>query len=248
MSPTTTPSTRPTTQSGPRRLPIADATPPSKVRALLAIAGSAVLILGVPIALVLLVGNPLPTTAPSRSWLTADINGEVIINVVAVLVWIVWAHFVVCFLTEWRALRRGRMPGNVIFGGGSQTVARQLVATILLLAGGASIAHGLAAHAHVAETPAPTASSRVITDAASAAVAGADAVADEAAPTTTAGHALKMMTVKVPDGRHHDTLWGIAERTLGNPLRYKEIFDLNKDRLQADGRRLVDADLIQPGW
>lgn len=249
MTPTTTPKTRPIMQSGPRRLPIADAAPPSTGRALLAIVGSALLIIGVPVALVLLVGNPLPTTAPSRSWLTADVDGEVVINVVAVLVWIVWAHFVVCFLTEWRALRRGRMPGHVLFGGGSQTVARQLVATILLLSGGASIAHGLTAHSHVAETAAPTAASRVVDDAASAAVAGADAVAAEAEPAAAvAGHELKMVTVKVPDGRHHDTLWGIAERTLGNPLRYKEIFELNKDRLQADGRRLVDADLIQPGW
>ena len=249
MSPTTTSKSRPAVQSGPRRLPITDAAPPSKGRALLALLGSAVLIAGVPVALVLLVGNPLPTTAPSRSWLTADVNGEVVINVVAVLVWIVWAHFVVCFLTEWRALRRGRMPGHVLFGGGSQTVARQLVATILLLSGGASIAHGLTAHQHVADTAAPTTTSRVASDTAAAAVTGADDVAPQAeSVASTAGHELKMLTVKVPDGRHHDTLWGIAERTLGNPLRYKEIFELNKDRLQADGRRLVDADLIQPGW
>ena len=54
--------------------------------------------------------------------------------------------------------------------------------------------------------------------------------------------------VQPPQGRHHDCLWDIAERTLGDPLRYREIFELNQDRVQPDGARLVDADLIRPGW
>ncbi|HEX7716496.1 MAG TPA: hypothetical protein VF416_04345, partial [Marmoricola sp.] len=75
-----------------------------------AVAAALLLLLGVPAALVLVVGNPLPTTAPSRDWLTAEVTGDLVINVLAVLVWIVWVHFLVCFLTEWRAVRAGRMP------------------------------------------------------------------------------------------------------------------------------------------
>ncbi len=51
-----------------------------------------------------------------------------------------------------------------------------------------------------------------------------------------------------PAGRHHDCLWDISERYLGDPLRYKEIFAMNHDRLQPDGRTITDADLIRPGW
>src|SRR5690606_30752 len=45
-----------------------------------------------------------------------------------------------------------------------------------------------------------------------------------------------------------DTLSGIAESHLGDARRYVEIFDLNRDLTQADGRRLTDPDLIIPGW
>ena len=54
--------------------------------------------------------------------------------------------------------------------------------------------------------------------------------------------------VKPPRGRHYDTLWDMAERYLGDGLRYKEIWQLNKDVVQPDGRVLKNADLIYPGW
>jgi hypothetical protein len=45
-----------------------------------------------------------------------------------------------------------------------------------------------------------------------------------------------------------DTLSGIAEAHLGDPDRYMEIADLNRDVVQPDGRRLTDPNLIIPGW
>ncbi|WP_219414197.1 LysM peptidoglycan-binding domain-containing protein [Pseudonocardia nigra] len=45
-----------------------------------------------------------------------------------------------------------------------------------------------------------------------------------------------------------DTLWRIAERELGDPLRWREIFDLNTGRVQADGGRLTEAGLLHVGW
>ncbi len=65
---------------------------------------------------------------------------------------------------------------------------------------------------------------------------------------TGADTGLVAYVVQPPQGRHHDCLWDIAERTLGDPLRYREVFELNRDRVQADGSRLVDADLVRPGW
>lgn len=234
---------RPTVVKLPSR---AAATQHRVAKGLAALLGALALLAGVPVALVLLVGNPLPTTAPSRDWLTAEVTGDLVINVLAVLVWVVWVHFVVCFLTEWRAVRAGRMPDRVLLGGGSQVLARQLVAGVLLLAGGAALATGLS-QAYDAPVPAPTVTTHAQDAAAQQAEARAtqhDAVAEQPA----AHRQLKLTTVKVPEGRHHDTLWGIAERTLGDPFRYSEIYALNKDRVQPDGARLTDADLIRPGW
>lgn len=45
-----------------------------------------------------------------------------------------------------------------------------------------------------------------------------------------------------------DTLWDIAAQHLGDPLRYREIYRLNRDRTQPDGQHLDDPRLIQPGW
>ncbi|MGE7434002.1 LysM peptidoglycan-binding domain-containing protein [Kitasatospora sp. NPDC001175] len=45
-----------------------------------------------------------------------------------------------------------------------------------------------------------------------------------------------------------DTLWGLADRHLGNPLRWNEIYDLNASLLQDDGGRLTDPNRIYPGW
>ncbi len=45
-----------------------------------------------------------------------------------------------------------------------------------------------------------------------------------------------------------DTLWDIAAHQLGDPLRYREIHRLNRDRTQPDGQHLDDPRLIRPGW
>jgi LysM repeat protein len=45
-----------------------------------------------------------------------------------------------------------------------------------------------------------------------------------------------------------DTLWGIAEQALGDPLRYPQIADLNEGRIQPDGRVLRSDDFLLPGW
>jgi LysM repeat protein len=44
-----------------------------------------------------------------------------------------------------------------------------------------------------------------------------------------------------------DTLWDLAAQHLGNPLRYQELFALNRGVPQADGHTLVDPNLIYPG-
>jgi len=58
----------------------------------------------------------------------------------------------------------------------------------------------------------------------------------------------KIYVVKPPVGRYHESLWEIAQNHLGDGRRYREIFELNKDRPQPDGSMLTIASLIRPGW
>ena len=212
--------------------------------ALLAVLGLLVVLVGVPAALVLIVGNPLPTTAPSREWLTAQVSATTVLRVLSCALWLAWAHFAVCVLAEWRAARSGRgVPTDVPLGGGSQFAARRLVAAALLLAGAATLVPSA-----VSAPPAPpapvSASAQQVVPVTTAVLA----VADVAVPATGVAGPNKTYVVQPPDGRRYDSLWDIAERTLGDPFRYAEVFALNRDRVQDDGRKLVDANLIHPGW
>jgi hypothetical protein len=255
--------TRPPAPNGPaNRLP-RPAAPADRGREIrlgvLGALGLLVLITGVPALLVIFVGYPLPTHAPSHAWLTQSISQTLIIKILACVVWLVWAHFVVCLLTEWRAVRRGRLPGHVALGGGSQVLARRLVALVLLLGGAATAAFpytsgggpAAAPHAAVAaQHPAasqPQQSRADLRGPAQTAPRPAEVQRGPHADATKAGET-KYYVVLPPHGRRYDSLWDIASRTLNDPLRYKEIFALNKDRVQADGRKLVDANLILPGW
>ena len=45
-----------------------------------------------------------------------------------------------------------------------------------------------------------------------------------------------------------DTLWRIAEKTLGDPRRWHEIYALNSHRVQPDGTHLTEAAVLHVGW
>ena len=243
-------------------LPRPERTERSVPRGLAALLGLLVLVVGVPVGLVLLVGNPLPGAAPSLDWLTAPVTAGALIDIVAALVWVVWAHFVVCLVAEWRAVRAGRLPGMVPAGAGSQLVARRLIAGVLLLAGSATMTgqapgqSGAPVASVVSTAPAGAAAEQGARGGVGVGEPGtAEAVDDVSAGPVDEGTApaptatvTKFYEVKPPSGRHHDTLWDIADRTLGDPYRYKELYQLNEGRMQPDGRRLQEADLIQPGW
>lgn len=225
---------------------------------------------GVPWLLLTVVGNPLPTSAPDRGWLDAELSTTALLDVLAVVLWVLWLHFAVCVVAELRAWVSGAPQSRPALGGPTQVLARRLVAAVLLVtAGGIPLgAPALAtpAPAAVGATTAapdpgwsagheigaarPSAGTPTVDEAPDPAwtappTPGADRDTDTGADTDAG---LVTYVVQPPQGRHHDCLWDIAERTLGDPLRYREVFELNRDRVQADGSRVVDADLVRPGW
>lgn len=83
--------------------------------------------------------------------------------------------------------------------------------------------------------------------AAPALAAPAPAVGEQpGAPAPSARPAVLPATVvRVAPG---DSLWRIAERHLGDPYRWTEIWRLNRGARMPGGRAFTDPDLIHPGW
>ncbi|WDV53736.1 BTAD domain-containing putative transcriptional regulator [Streptomyces coeruleorubidus] len=236
------------------------------VKAFFAFVALAVLLVGVPGALATQIGWPLPNGVPSLDWLQQEITVDTFLNILTVVVWLAWAQFTACVLVEMKAALSGvGVPGRVPGAGPSQLLARQLVAALLLVgATAASFAPGLSqlgqsgydanqkpAAAAAQQTPGLFAQQQE--QAADTAAALAEQASHAASHADAGGSTAKQGDTKYyriqpPEGRHHDSLWEIADRHLGDGRRYKEIFELNKDRIQPDGSKLSEASLIRPGW
>jgi hypothetical protein len=219
---------------------------------LLAMIALTALLVGVPYALVTVVGLPLPRGLPPLSDLTQRLDIAGILRILSAVVWLAWLQLSICVLVEVRAAARGvGLPARVPLSGPSQTLARWLVtAAMLVISSGTAIApvfvHG---------GPVPVRPGHV----ASAPLQGhqqAGRAASTVAPTVRPSHSppavheiiRKVYVVRPPEGRHNDSLWEIAQRYLGDGRRYREIFAMNHEQTQPDGSTLTMASLIRPGW
>ncbi|KAB1144158.1 hypothetical protein F7R91_22625 [Streptomyces luteolifulvus] len=234
------------------------------VKAFFAFVALLVLVIGVPGALAVLVGWPLPSEFTPMDWLKQDVTVGTFLHILTVVVWCAWAQFTACVLVEVKAALSGvGVPGRVPGAGPSQLLARQLVAALLLVgATAASLTPGLSqlgqslegnqkpTVAAAQQTPGLFAQQQEQAASTAAALAeqASQAAAHADAGAGTAKGDTKYYRIQPPEGRHHDSLWEIADRHLGDGRRYKEIFQLNKDRVQPDGSRLSEASLIRPGW
>ncbi|MGZ4736238.1 MAG: BTAD domain-containing putative transcriptional regulator [Acidimicrobiia bacterium] len=194
----------------------------------------ATLLLGVPALLVALHGRPdHPGTFAGLGDVIAGgrVDPAAVVDVIAAMAWGAWLVISVAIVLEGVAWIRGRPTPRLVIAGPVQPIVRNLVATATLLLGtvavparGGAVTIGNAAA--VMPAPRPAAAIQPI------------AVVETPTPTQLPS------CVVVP----RDTLWGLAETHLKNPLRWREIFELNRGALQPDGRRLEDPNLIIPGW
>ena len=238
-----------------RQAPSEDPRSPGQV--VLAALALLLLVVGVPVALWVLSGPPpLPDGWPTREDLTAPIGIDTLLTVLRVVVWIAWFHFLVCVVAEIASAIRGRgVPAAIPLGGGSQQLARILVSALLLT----GIAAGQAAAATGGGAPVEPPSQVTISATTNTAQPPNAETIQPIDHNRFEGHTAqagtknplagkKVYTVKAPVGHHHDSLWDIAEKHLGDGRRYKEIYELNKERVQPDGQHLHLARLIMPGW
>ncbi len=202
------------------------------------------LVVGLPALLLVLAGAPpIPTSSPSMRDFAQQLSFEDLLAVLVGVVWLAWLYFMVCVVVEVIAARRGGMARAVPLAGPLQKLAQVLVGVLMM----SGIMAGTAQAATPAVDHAPS-SSPVAVAVADAATMAADHVRAEAAAPQAEQVGDKVYTVKTPQNGYHDNLWDIAEKHLGAGQRYKEIYELNKDRVQPDGRKLELARLIQPGW
>src|SRR5438034_423463 len=84
------------------------------VKAFFAFVALLVLVVGVPGALAVTIGWPLPSGAPSLDWLQQEITVWTFIHILTVVVWLAWAQFTACVLVEVKAALSGvGVPGRV---------------------------------------------------------------------------------------------------------------------------------------
>ena len=222
------------------------------IRGAAGLLGAVALAAGVPTVLWLAVGWPLPHALPSLGEISdalssSGIPDDFFPSALAILTWLAWSQFVACLAVEMRSALGGRMPRKVPGAGwGVQALAANLVAAVMLLVPG----QGVAA---VAMAATPAALIQTVQPLLGQPLGGETHGAADRAPgersrpaaggAEPAGRDLVRYVV-----RQRETLWSIAGRHLGDPLRWEEIFDLNKGRPQPDGRRMEDVNWIYPGW
>ena len=212
------------------------------VRALLAALTLLVVVVGVPVALAKLVGWPLPHAVPDwhlayRSIQQQDIPGEAIVKAVAVIVWIAWIQIAWAVLWEIavnlpRYSRSERPRPTPAVAGSISHFAARLVAAALVIG---VVASPQGAMARSGGSTAPlrqlTPASAVVVDSAvNARVMTSDVgrQSDHGALLSASGRRATAATAspvwKVAKG---DSLWSVAERSLGDGTRYPEVMSLN---------------------
>ena len=200
-----------------------------------ALALLALLLIGTPLALWLLVGWPLPSTVPSLDTLgdsltRSSISDDTLLKAIAIVGWLAWLQIVASIVLEATA-RLGNRPARDHRSLPIQPFVRGLITSVALL---------------IASTRMPTATAQAARPIVATAPAEPTRISQPvSAPTATpvAGTSLPTYTVE-----RHDTLWGIAEAHLADPFRWREIADLNLGQPQPIGGALNDPNIIQPGW
>lgn len=217
-------------------------------KGLAALAGLLLLLVGPPLALAHFVGWPLPRTVPGLDEVATAARGGIddmiVVKVLAVLAWLCWAQIALAATVEMAALARGRVARRAPVLAGLQLGMGRLVATAALVVASwgtqrtVAVPMPVARLAAIVAEPAP-AGGRL--EPPTALVPRLAAPSTESAMTSGSGRAYVV--------KRNDSWWAIAERTLGDGRRWKDLREANLGRTMPDGTVISpDSELIRPGW
>ena len=211
---------------------------PRVLRGLGALALLLVGLVGVPLALAALGGNPLPTAISwesVRQALFAPDDGGILLGLVTLVGWVAWLVFAVSVLSELvTLLSRQRIRVSLPGLGGPQRVAAGLLLSVVAM---------------VAAPVAPVAPAPLVPTALAQPV---DPEPERPPPRTEPRPVAE--TERAPDRRVHvvepgDDLWSLAERYYGEGREWRRIAQANPgvltggpDRLQVGWRLVVPED------
>jgi DNA-binding SARP family transcriptional activator len=225
------------------------------VRGLAAAAALVAIVAGLPAALVVWGTSPVrgPLGWESLRDVFYELASErVLVGALTIAAWLVWALFLRALVAEIIDLRRGRPEtllaagyGEAPTAGPLRTLARRLVTSLTITVGSmgplASVAGAVTAPAPpalAAVLPAPGAPAPDWTPAPETPPPAASPV--EPAPAAP----MAWVTVTEPSDA-----WNLADRLLGDGLRWRELWVHNRGRLQPDGQRWTNPEsTVRAGW
>lgn len=233
------------------------------VRGLLAFVVLLALVAGLPWALVHFVGWPLPDHVPTwdeiQAMLLNPMSAQFLLNILAVLCWIVWFFFALDVLRCTIDAARGITWPQVRPPGPPHGLAAALIGTIVLTLLGNRAPY-------TAPTPTTAALTADLTPVAVVAPLTPGPATPAAAPQATVVPATTLVVdrtapappgmvqvteeVRLPHDGIYDSLWRVAERIYGpgGGSRWPALFQLNRGVEQPDGRALTKPNLVRPGW
>lgn len=190
------------------------------------------LVVGVPVLLVQLVGSPVH--GPWSAWLQGlrygQLDPQLLVSALAIVIWIAWFQLLVALVIEVVAAARGVIARRRVTLAVVQPIASRLVSAVLLLS-------TTFAPRSVPALAAPPVEPLSVAPAEPGVAIPADESRSRRAPRARY------------EVRRRDTLWGIAERELGDGHRWREIRDLNIGRPQPGGAVLrPGSTMIDVGW
>ncbi len=234
----------------------------NRIRGLFALLALVALLGGVP-WLLLHYGNWPITGMPDAEWLNRLTNtvlsDSTIFSALTVGAWLVWGIFAISVLIEMGAALRGMEAPKLSLGGPLQRLAGGLVAAVVLAVSinqAASQAAVTLPSGYVparsvpisATVPPAAPMTTLLTRAAAPSVPGSSAPASGHVAVVPPAEISSSAASNVVTVRRNDSAWAIAEEHLGDGMRWRELWELNKGVVQRDGRAWTDPKLLLEGW
>ncbi len=176
----------------------------------------------------------LPTADQLRDLPTTLVSDSAVFAILTVAAWVLWGLFMMSVFIEARAELTGREPAAWLIPAVIRRPASILVAAMLMTAS----VLGSSQRASAVPLPTPLDEPEL-----SLTTSETTRLPEIGLPAATDAGTLPEIEV-----RRGDNPWDLATTHLGDPMRWRELWELNRGVPQADGVAWTVPDLIEPGW